>query len=347
MKIVILYDGVADGWSDKDVAAVMGSVRRVADVLREAGHSVQRVPVRPGLRWLAPCRRADVVVNLCEGVGAVTRAESLVAGTLELTGVPFTGARPEVMVTCLRKPMANALLAARGLPVPRWAMPNGHRVPGDFPLPAIVKPATEDASVGIDQNSVVTSRAALTARVAEMSEQFDEIIVQQYIGGRELAVGFVGDQALPVSEIDFSAMPNGAWPILSFDAKWDPGSPEDAGSQPVCPARIPKTLQDKLVGIARDAWRAVGGSGYGRVDFRVDDAGQPWVLEVNPNPDLSEDAGLARMARAFGWSYDELVLRIVEMARADAERSQSVNVALQASSRSRAQQRSGGRQQPA
>jgi D-alanine-D-alanine ligase len=347
VKIVILYDGVADGWSDKDVSAVLGSVRRVADVLRDAGHSVQRVPVRPGLRWLAPCRRADVVVNLCEGVGAVSRAESLVAGTLELTGVPFTGARPEVMVACLRKPMANALLAARGLPVPRWAMPNGNRVPGDFPLPAIVKPAMEDASVGIDQSSVVTTRTALTARVAEMSEQFDEIIVQQYIGGRELAVGFVGDQALPVSEIDFSAMPDGAWPILSFDAKWDPESPEDAGSQPVCPARIPRTLQDKLVGMARDAWRAVGGSGYGRVDFRVDDAGQPWVLEVNPNPDLSEDAGLARMARAFGWSYDELVLRIVEMARADAERTQSVSVALQTTPRSRAEQRSGGRQQPA
>jgi D-alanine-D-alanine ligase len=201
--------------------------------------------------------------------------------------------------------------------------------------------------VGIDQNSVVTSRSALTARVAAMSEQFDEIIVQQYIGGRELAVGFVGDQALPVSEIDFSAMPDGAWPILSFDAKWDPESPEDAGSQPVCPARIPKTLQEKLVVIARDAWRAVGGSGYGRVDFRVDDAGQPWVLEVNPNPDLSEDAGLARMARAFGWSYDDLVLRIVEMARADAERTQSVSVALQAPPRSRAEQRTGGRQQPA
>lgn len=347
MKVVILYDGVADDWSDRDVAGVMQSVRRVAEVLRSAGHLVQRVPVRPGLRWLAPCRRADVVVNLCEGVGAVSRAESLVAGTLELAGVPFTGARPEVMVTCLRKPVANALLAARGLPVPRWVMPHGHKIPGDFPLPAIVKPATEDASVGIDQGSVVTSRAALTSRVAEMSEQFDEVIVQQYIGGRELAVGFVGDQALPISEIDFSAMPDGAWPILSFDAKWEEGCPEDVGSRPICPARVPKSLQDRLVSIAREAWRAVGGSGYGRVDFRLDDAGQPWVLEVNPNPDLSDDAGLARMARAFGWSYDDLVIRIVELARADAERTQSVSVALGAGARSRAEQRSSGPQQPA
>jgi D-alanine-D-alanine ligase len=325
----------------------MESVGRVADVLRGAGHSVQRVPVRPGLRWLAACRRADVVVNLCEGVGAVSRAESLVAGTLELAGIPFTGVRPEVLVTCLRKPMANALLSARGLPVPRWIQPSGNRVPTDFPLPAIVKPATEDASVGIDQGSVVTTRRVLTQRVAQLSEQFDEVIVQQYIGGRELAVGFVGDQALPISEIDFSAMPDGAWPILCFDAKWTAGSPEDAGSQPVCPARVPKAMQERLVSMARDAWRAVGGSGYGRVDFRVDEGGQPWVLEVNPNPDLSEDAGLARMARAFGWSYEDLVLRIVDLALADAERSQSLDVALGAAARSRAEQRPGPQQQPA
>jgi D-alanine-D-alanine ligase len=316
----------------------------VAEVLLGAGHGVQRVPVRPGLRWLAACRRADVVVNLCEGVGAVSRAESLVAGTLELAGVPFTGVKPEVLITCLRKPVANALLSARGIPVPRWIQPSGNRVPTDFPLPAIVKPATEDASVGIDQGSVVTSRRVLTQRVAQLSEEFDEVIVQQYIGGRELAVGFVGDQVLPISEIDFSAMPLGAWPILCFDAKWTAGSPADAGSQSVCPARVPKALQDRLVTLARDAWRAVGGTGYGRVDFRVDDAGQPWVLEVNPNPDLSEDAGLARMARAFGWSYEDLVLRIVDLALADAERTQSLDVALGAGVRSRAEQRTGQQQ---
>lgn len=346
MKVVILYDGVADGWSDQDIRAVMESVTRVADVLRDAGHAVQRVPVRPGLRWLAPCRRADVVVNLCEGIGAVSRAESLVAGTLELAGIPFTGVRSEVMVTCLRKPVANALLEARGLPIPRWAVPHGHRVPDDFPLPAIVKPSAEDASVGIDQASVVTSRRALTNRVAQLTERFDEVVVQEYIGGRELAVGFVGDEVLPISEIDFGDMPDGKWPILSFDAKWTPGSDEDAGSQPVCPAPVPKVLRERLVKLAGDAWRAVGGTGYGRVDFRVDGSGQPWVLEVNPNPDLSEDAGLARMAQAHGWSYDDLVLRVVELALADAERSQTLAVTLD-DVRSRAEQRNGGQQQPA
>ena len=244
MKIVIIYDAAATDWSDEDIAQVLASVKQVGAALRRKGHVVQLVPVRPDLSWLAPCRRADVVFNLCEGVGAVSRAESLVAGALQLASVPFTGATPEVMITCLRKPMINALLDAHGVPVPRWTIPNGKRVPSDFPLPAIVKPAREDASVGIDQNAVVTTRRALGERVAKMSEQFDEVMVQQYVGGREFAVGFVGDQVLPVSEIDFSDMPDGAWPILSFDAKWVVGSAEDAGSQPVCPARIPRSLEE-------------------------------------------------------------------------------------------------------
>lgn len=337
MKVAIIYDGAADDWSDEDIAQVLNAVKQVADSLRRQGHSVQKVPIRNDLSWLGPCRKADVVFNLCEGVGAVSRAESLVAGALELAGVPFTGARPEVMMTCLRKPMINALLEARGLPIPRWTIPQGHRVPGDFPLPAIVKPAMEDASVGIDQGSVVTTRRALTMRVAEMTEQFEEIFVQAYVGGRELAVGFVGDQALPISEIDFSAMPDGAWPILSFDAKWNAGSPEDLGSRPVCPARVPRAVADRLIGLARQAWRTAGGTGYGRVDFRVDETGQPWVLEVNPNPDISDEAGLSRMAGAFGWSYDELIGRIVEAALADVQRSRSVAAELASGVRSRSE----------
>jgi D-alanine-D-alanine ligase len=344
VKIAILYDGLAQGWSDEDIRQVLESVDRIADIVRAAGHDAQRVPVRPGLRWLAPCRRADVVVNLCEGIGAVSRYESLVAGTLELAGLPFTGAKPEVMTICHRKPVANALLGAHGVPVPAWVVPRGHRVPSDFPLPAIVKPAAEDASVGIDQGSVVTNRRALAERVARLSEEHDEVIVQQYIAGRELAVGFVGNRVLPISEIDFSGMPEDAWPILSFNAKWEEGGSEDLGSQPICPARVGRAMAERLVAIARDAWHTVGGSGYGRVDMRLDAQGQPWVLEVNPNPDLSEDAGLARMARAAGWSYDDLILYIVEAALAEAQQTTSVAL-LATDAKSRAERRTVDRQE--
>jgi D-alanine-D-alanine ligase len=282
--------------------------------------------VRAGLKWLAPVRRADAVFNLCESIAAVSRYEAFVAGTLELTGVPYTGARPEVIALCHRKPVCNALLGARGLPVPRWVVPNGHRVPADFPLPAIVKPAAEDASVGIDQESVVTSRRGLAMRVARLSEEHDEVLVQQYIAGRELAVGFVGSRALPLSEIDFSAMPEGSWPILSFSAKWEVGGVEDLGSKPMCPAPVARSVAERVTAVAREAWAAVGGSGYGRVDLRLDESGQPWILEVNPNPDIADDAGLSRMAKAAGWSYDDLILRIVDAALSEARHSQSVDL---------------------
>jgi D-alanine-D-alanine ligase len=323
MRVAILYDGVAHTWSASDIREVMAAVNEIAHVLIEAGHAVDRVPVQSGLRWLTRCRAADVVFNLCEGIGAVSRYESLVAGAIELAGVPFTGARPEVMTLCHRKPVANALLASRGLPVPRWLV-SGQRVPADFPLPAIIKPAAEDASVGIDQGSVVTTRRALTDGAAALRKEHREVMIQEYIAGRELAVGFIGPEALPLSEIDFSDMPDGAWPILSFSAKWEVGGLEDLGSRPVCPARISKAMAARLTAIARKAWQAVGGSGYGRVDLRLDAAGRPWILEVNPNPDISDDAGLARMAGAAGWSYQDLILRIVDAAFADAQQASSL-----------------------
>ncbi|MBI3981514.1 MAG: hypothetical protein HY337_01280 [Gemmatimonadetes bacterium] len=293
-------------------------MNQIGDLLRGRGHRVARVPVHHGLNWLPRVRRAHLVFNLCEGIGAVSRYETFVAGTLELTGVPFTGAGAWTITICHDKPVVNALLQSAGVPVPRWCVPTSERLPADFPLPAIVKPAAEDASVGIDQSSVVTTRRALRARVAQLSMQYDRVMVQHYIAGREIAVGIVGDHVLPMSEIDFSRMPPGHWPILSFAAKWTAGCAEDEGSQPVCPAKLHPALARRIQVAAVDAWRAVRGYSYGRVDLRVDAKGQPWVLEVNPNPDISDDAGLSRMAQATGLSYDDLVLRIVELAlRAD------------------------------
>jgi D-alanine-D-alanine ligase len=199
-----------------------------------------------------------------------------------------------------------------------------------------VKPAAEDASAGIDRGSVVTDRKALRARVAAMTEQFEEVVVQEYVAGREFNVGFVGDRVLPIAEIDFSSMPAGSWPILTYAAKWDTGSAEDVGSVPVCPANIPQKLADRLTRIAEAAWRAMQGKSYGRVDMRVDEQGRPWVLDVNPNPDLNDDAGLSRMARAAGWEYPDLVRRIAEVALREAQGVKAARELLAPARRSRA-----------
>jgi D-alanine-D-alanine ligase len=146
-----------------------------------------------------------------------------------------------------------------------------------------------------------------------MYESFDDVIVQRYVEGRELNVGIVGDTVLPIAEIDFSRMPKGKWPIVTYRSKWDQGSDEDLGSVPRCPADLPARVANEVRRVTVEAWRAVGGQGYGRVDMRLDDDGRPWILEVNSNPDIAPDAGLARMARAAGIDYSTLVRTICEL----------------------------------
>lgn len=316
MRVAILFDAGSVDWSPQDVAAVVANVHEVRDVLRRRGHEVELLPVRLGdFRWLSRVRRVDLVFNLCEGINGHARFEDFIVGTLELVGVPFTGCTTWSTSVCHRKHVANTLLSAAGLPVPAFIVAQANKTPAEFPLPAIVKPAAEDASVGIDNGAVCTSKRALKKRVAQMLEQFEEVLVQEYVPGRELNVGFVGKRMLPIAEILFDTLPDGTWPIVGYAAKWIPGSPEDEGTIPVCPAELDSELAQRISQIARTAWEHMSeGAGYGRVDLRLSVDGQPYVLEVNPSPDLSSNAGLARMGRAFGWSYDDLVMQIVDEA---------------------------------
>jgi D-alanine-D-alanine ligase len=316
MRAAIIYDAGSAEWSSQDVAAVLSNVHEVRTALRRRDYDVELVPVRLGeFRWLSRARKADLVVNLCEGINGHARYEDFVVNTLELTGLPFTGCRAWPVTVCHRKHVANTLLRNAGVPIPSFVLAQGNSIPGDIPLPAIVKPAAEDASVGIDGSAVCTTRKALRKRVVQMTEQFEDVMIQEYVPGREINVGFVGRQMLPLSEICFDSMLPDAWPIVTYAAKWSSGSPDDLGTVPVCPADVSPELTKRIAHVAWRAWELLAGAeGYGRVDIRVTEDGQPYVLEVNPSPDLSSNAGLARMAQAFGWSYDELVHRIVDEA---------------------------------
>ena len=316
MRAAIIYDAGSAEWSPQDVAAVLSNVHEVRTSLRRRDHDVELVPVRLGeFRWLSRARKADLIVNLCEGINGHAKYEDFVVNTLELTGLPFTGCRAWPVTVCHRKQVANTLLRNAGIPIPSFVLAQGTSIPGDIPLPAIVKPAAEDASVGIDGSAVCTTRKALRKRVVQMTEQFEDVMIQEYVAGREFNVGFVGRQMFPISEIRFDSMPADTWPIVTYAAKWSTGSPDDLGTVPVCPAEITPELTKRISHVAWRAWELLAGAeGYGRVDLRVTEDGQPYVLEVNPSPDLSSNAGLARMAQAFGWDYDELVNQIVDEA---------------------------------
>jgi len=321
VKVAIIFDGPAALGRTPDVA-ILGSVEAVEAALAEDGHTAVRVPVSPDGRWVERLRRAraDLVFNLCEGIDGLGQYEPAVIGALDLLGVPYTGASAWTAAICLRKHVVNAHLRNAGLPVPRFGVARrGGPLPERIGFPAICKPAAEDASLGVEQRSVVRSREELAERVAAMHARWEEILVQRYVEGREVNVGIVGDQVLPIAEIDFGRMPRGKWRIVTYRSKWDEGCDEDVGAAPRCPADLPEPLMLELERIALAAWRIVGGSGYGRCDFRIDRAGRPWLLEVNANPDISPHAGLARMARVAGMDYAALIRLVCESAASRSE----------------------------
>src|SRR2546426_1949996 len=252
VKVVILFDPGADDWTPEDIRGVMKAVDEIGAIFASMGHEVRKVAVRHDMRWFQVARRAELVFNLCEGVHGKSEGEEHVVETLEFAGIPITGASLWTLAACRRKPIANALLQQAGLPIPRWTVAQG-KIEDDFPLPAIVKPAAEDASAGLDRGSVVSDRKSLRARLAAMTEQFDEVLVQEYIGGREFNVGFVGDPVLPIPGNDFRPMPEGAWPLLTYAGKWEIGSAHELGSVPQCPAAIPQRLADRLLPVAQPA----------------------------------------------------------------------------------------------
>ena len=313
MKIGVLFDGMSALGINPD-GLILESVEAIENAIADWGHDHVRIPVNPDGRWVERMRRGnfDLAFNLCEGIDGIAAFEPMVISVLELFGIPFTGNTSTTAALCLRKNVVNTLLDKEGLPVPEWALARRGEKISNVEFPAICKPAAEDASIGIEQRSVVRSSRALNTRLAAMHERWDEVVVQRYIEGREVNVGIVDDQVLPIAEIRFGDMPSGMWRIVSYQSKWIPGSEEDLGATPQCPADLPHKLNRELERIAVAAWRAVGGQGYGRVDFRIDAEGRPWLLEVNPNPDIAQDAGLARMARVAGMDYNALIRRVCE-----------------------------------
>ena len=331
MKVGILFDGGSNDWDQKDVAAVLANVNEIQLELKRAGHDTSLIPVQLGdVAWLKRVQKHDLIFNLCEGVNGYARYEDFAVGALELTRVPFTGCPAWPVIICHRKHIANTLLAAAGVPVPTFMLAKGITPPSGLRYPVIVKPSGEDASVGIDGGAVCATRKALRDRLARILEQWNEVLIQEYVAGREVNVGFIGRDLLPLSEIKFDRMPEGAWPIVTYEAKWAAGSPDDLGTQPVCPADLTPELSRRAVQTARLAWETLAGAqGYGRVDLRITESGEVFVLEVNPNPDLSSDAGLTRMARARGWDYGELVRRVVDEALQRYERARATEVITQ------------------
>ncbi len=264
--------------------------------------------------------RPDVIFNFVELFKEKPRLEMNFVGLYELLGIPYTGAPAITLANCQNKFLTKKLLNYHGIKTAKFQL--FEKILDEFRLetkfPVIVKPAYEDASVGIENESIVFNTNALRKRIEHVFKEFYQpAMIEEFIEGREFNVSVMGDlkpKVLPISEIDFSKMPDHLHNIVSYQAKWDPHHESYHKTIPICPAKISKDLEEKLKRTAITAFKVMGTRDYARVDMRVTSDEEVYVLEVNPNPDLTEGAGFMRSAHAAGMSYAQALKKIVMLA---------------------------------
>ncbi len=265
--------------------------------------------------------KPDVIFNLCESVGNEAIHEMHIAGLFELFEIPYTGSDPLTLGIALNKVKVKELLLYHQLLTPQFQIirsPVRITLDESLNFPLIVKPSREDASLGISTESVVNNFNDLKKRVRYIIEQFDQpALAEEYIDGRELNVAIIGNRkpiVLPISEIDMSTMPKQYHRIITYNAKWMKETDEYIHTKGVCPAILPTEIEATIKSMALKAYRSIGCRDYARVDFRLSKENRPYLLEINPNPDISDDAGFARSARTYGFTFEELINKIVEFA---------------------------------
>jgi len=288
--------------------------------LRERGAQVEQInvfgadvlDVAVRLKRLRP----DVVVNFCETLGQDSRGELVLPALLDVLAIPYTGSAPLALGLALHKDKAKAVLVASGLPTPPYVvvepgMPVGNVV---LTYPLVVKPVREDASEGIDFDSVVSDAAGLALAVLRIHESMAQAaLVEEYIDGRELSVPIIGNppEALPVLETEFGPGFRDRPRVVTWDAKWDPDAPEFIVTRP---SELDPDTHERVVRVALDAHVALGCRDYSRIDLRLSADGMPYVIDVNPNCDLQPGHDLAAGAEAAGIAYPDLLQRIVDLA---------------------------------
>jgi D-alanine-D-alanine ligase len=311
-----------EGRADKDIAE-WRTEYDVTTTLRRSGHDVRCLGVLDSLtemRLAIKEWKPDIVFNLLEEFNGIVTYDQHVVAYLELLRQPYTGCNPRGLMLSRDKPLSKQLLAYHRIPTPRFAViRRGTRahVPRKLHFPLFVKSATEDASLGIAQASIVEDAAHLKERVAFMHEQIgSDALVEEFIEGRELYVGVMGNgrlTRLPVWEMVFGTMPASLAGIATRKVKWDK---EYRGKYDIitrAAEELPAAVLAQLDKLSRRIYRVLGLSGYARMDFRVTADGRVYVLEANANPNLEATEDFAESARAAGIAYPDLLERLMSL----------------------------------
>jgi len=298
-------------------ADVMTQVQSIEASLTALGRPSLRLPMTRDLPLFLQAVEASEIgaaFNLCESLDDDPFFVAHPAAMLELLGIPFSGSGSAALQSTTDKQLMKLILRGAGLPTPRSFLYNGDEPldRDDLEFPVILKPQFQDASIGIDQESVIDQPHRLVAALPHLYRRYGPILVEEYIDGREFNVSVFGNappMALPAAEIDFSGMPGTLRKIVGYRAKWEPESIEYRETKRVFPP-LDDELSTRLSDIALRCYRLFGLRDYGRVDLRMDRNGRLFVLEINANPCLSPDAGFAAACGETGLDYTGMVARM-------------------------------------
>jgi D-alanine-D-alanine ligase len=295
----------------------------VITTMTAMGHEVQALGVHDDLgdiRRSVADWKPHIAFNLLEGFDDVTIFDQNVISYLELLKLSYTGCNPRGLLLARDKSLSKKLLAYHRIPVPEFEVfriGRPIRRPKRLTFPLMVKSLTQEASIGISQASVVDSDEKLKERVLFIHESIGTTaLAEQYIEGRELYVGIFGNQtlqALPVWELFFTNMPEGARRIATDRVKWSVKYQKKYGIDSGPAKDLPETLSNQIQHVCKRAYRALELSGYARIDLRLDESGKVWLLEANPNPQIARGEDFAASAEKVGMSYETLLQRILNL----------------------------------
>jgi D-alanine-D-alanine ligase len=338
LKIAVLYDV----WEEEEPPpepppekAAHGKKRRrkkrekadreeIFDALQKLGHEPFYQVLDGTEKTLVALARcdADLIFNLTESYAGDDTKDMNIAAYLDLLDRQYTGAGPHSLYLAQDKALAKKIFAFHGIKTPYFAtsyrgkLDHSH----DISFPLIVKPTSEDGSIGIDASSVVESVKELMEKIHYIHEEFDSpALIEEYIEGREIYAAVLGNEnpeVLPMVELDLSKLPKGTPKIAGKDVKWD----KETEAYKVTKSAVAEDLEEstvkRLSDTALSAYQALKLRDYGRIDMRLTKKGEVFVIEANPNPWLASTAEFAMAAKKAGRNYSQLIAEIVDLARA-------------------------------
>ncbi len=319
VPVLMLYN-LDLSWDARDIDEVVNEAELLTAAMQEVGHPVIPVAICD-TDLFAPLRPYGqdeyIILNWCEGLPGVPHSYAQVAWTIESLGFAYTGSTAEVLALSEDKHQVKKLLDLCGIPSPRWQIYESAQLDGWDQFPAIVKPALEHCSFGVTTEAVVMDRRELRRRIEYVLDEFHQpALVEDFVDGREFHVWLWGNgkiDLLPVAEMDFCAFSDVRDRLCTYDSKFDPQSAHYNEIKLRLPAPLGEDEYRRLDQVARATYRAMGCRDYARLDIRMRD-GEFYVLDVNPNPDITSESSLSLAANLAGYSYGAVGSHLVNLA---------------------------------